>query len=93
MLVALGVGVGATGFWAGTAGFLKVLLPYRPWFIGAAGLCFAVSGYLVYRKPAGVCGSGVPCQQEPPMRFMRRLLWLLATLALVFITAPYWLGL
>jgi mercuric ion transport protein len=93
VLVALGAGVGATGFWAGTAGFLKALLPYRPWFIGTAGLCFAASFYLVYRKPADVCESGAPCQPEVPMRFMRRLLWLLAILALVFITAPYWLGL
>jgi mercuric ion transport protein len=93
LLAALGVGVGATGFWAGAAGFLKALLPYRPWFIGAAGFCFAISFYLVYRKPAGDCESDAVCQPGANARFMQRLLWTLVALALVFITAPYWLGL
>ncbi len=93
VFAALGVGVGATGILAGTAGFLKALLPYRPWFIGAAGLCFAVGFYLIYRKPATACKPDAACQPEANARFVRRLLWTLAALALVFILAPYWLGL
>jgi mercuric ion transport protein len=93
VLAALGVGVGTTGFWAGTAGFLKTLLPYRPVFIVVAVLCFAVSFYLVYRTPAAVCEPGEACQSGANTRSGRRLLWTLAALALVLATAPYWLGL
>lgn len=90
---ALGAGVGATGLWAGATGFLKTLSPYRPLFILVAVLCFAVSFYLVYRKPAGACKSGTVCQPVANAQSRRRLLWTLAALALVLITAPYWLGL
>jgi mercuric ion transport protein len=93
VLAAIGVGVSATGFWAGTAGVMKALLPYRPLFIVVAVLCFAVSFYLVYRKPAGACNPGTVCQPVAKTQSRRRLLWTLAVLALVFITAPYWLGL
>jgi mercuric ion transport protein len=92
VFAALGVGIGATGFWAGTAGFLKTLLSYRPWFIGTAGLCFALSFYLVYRKPVGALKPGAVCHPGASTRFTRRLLWTLAVLALVFILSPYWLG-
>jgi len=93
VFAAFGVGVGATGLWAGTAGFLKALLPYRPLFILVAFLCFAVSFYLVYRKPASACEPGTVCQPVANAQSRRRLLWTLAALALVLITAPYWLGL
>ena len=59
VFAALGVGVGATGFLAGTAGFLKGLLPYRPAFIGLTILLLGVSFYLAYGKPkSAVCAPG-----------------------------------
>lgn len=97
LLAALGVGAGATGFWAGTAEVMKVLLPYRPLFIIVALVCFAVSFYLVYRRPVRrpvvACGSGGLCERPAQHRVTRWLFWTLAGLALVFIMAPYWLGL
>jgi len=93
VFAALGVGVGATEFLAGTAGVLKALLPYRPWFIGLAVLCFAISFYLVYRRPRGACVPGTICELTGSTRFTGRLLWVLAAFALVLILAPYWLGL
>lgn len=93
LLAALGVGAGATGFWAGTADVMKALLPYRPLFIVVALVCFAVSFYLVYRRPVVTCGPGGGCERPTQHRVTRWLLWTLAGLAVVFITAPYWLGL
>ncbi len=93
LFAALGIGVGVTGFWASTAGFLKTLLPYRPWFIGLSALCFGISFYLVHRAPRGACALGSVCPPAASTRFMRRLLWTLAVLAVALISAPYWLGL
>ena len=93
LFAALGIGVGVTGFWASTAGFLKTLLPYRPWFIGLTALCFGISLYLVYRAPRDACAPGSVCPPTASTRFMHRLLWTLAVLAVALISAPYWLRL
>lgn len=89
VFAALGVGVGATGYLVGTAGFLKALLPYRLVFIGLTMLLLGSSFYLVYWKSRPVCGPGTVC--APGVN--RTLLWLTATLAIVLVLAPYWLGL
>lgn len=93
VLAALGVGMGATGFLTGTAGFLKALLPYRPAFIGVTVLLFAVSFYLAYRKPKTVCAPGGICRSEESPGSKRVLLWMMAAIALALVLAPYWLGL
>ena len=88
VFAALGVGVGATGFLAGTAGFLKELLPYRPAFIGLTTLLLGISLYLAYGKPqSGVCAPGTRSGVS------RTWFWIMAAFALVLILAPYWLGL
>ncbi|MCP9440640.1 MAG: mercuric transporter MerT family protein [Nitrospira sp.] len=92
LLAAVGVGVGATGFWAGTAEVMKALLPYRPLFIVVAVVSLLYSFYLVYRKPQGSCEAGTVCEPAAQQR-MKWVLWGLAGLALVLMTAPYWLGL
>ena len=93
VFAALGVGMGATGFLAGTAGFLKVLLPYRPVFIGLAMLLLGISFYLAYRRPkSAVCASGEVCVPGTLSGANRTVLWVLAVLALVLIFTPYWLG-
>ena len=93
VFAALGVGIGATGFLSGTAGFLKALLPYRPVFIGLAMLLLGISFYLVYRRPkSAVCAPGEVCVPETIGGANRTVLWVLAVLALVLIFTPYWLG-
>lgn len=88
------LGVGATGFLAGTAGFLKALLPYRPIFIGLTLILLAISVYLAYRRPSyTVCVAGDVCAPGVVRGENRTLLWVLAVLTLVLILAPYWLGL
>ncbi|MGQ0667230.1 MAG: mercuric transporter MerT family protein [Nitrospiraceae bacterium] len=93
IFAALGVGMGATGFLAGTAGFLKALLPYRPWFIGVTVLLLGTGFYLAYRRPEQRCASGTACAGTREMRPSRMFLWIMATLAVVLVLAPYWLGL
>jgi len=91
VFIALGVGVGATGFLAGTAGFLKGLLPYRPAFIGLTILLLGLSLYLAYRKPRAVCTPGAMCAPSAASSVNRTLLWSIAISAIVLVLAPYWL--
>ena len=94
VFAALGVGVGATGFLAGTAGFLKGLLPYRPAFIGLTILLLGISFYLAYEKPkSAVCAPGEVCASGTRGDVNRAWFWIMAVIALVLILAPYWLGL
>ncbi|MBX3328866.1 MAG: mercuric transport protein [Nitrospira sp.] len=94
VFAALGVGVGATGFLAGTAGVLKGLLPYRPAFIGLTILLLGIGFYLAYRKPESTgCAPGEVCARGNPNARNRTWLWILAPLALVLVLAPYWLTL
>lgn len=93
VLAALGVGVGATGFLASTAGALKGLLPYRPVFIGVTIVLLGVAFYQTYRKPQSACAPGAVCVPASSRRKARVVLWTVAALALALILAPYWLGL
>lgn len=94
VFAALGVGMGATGFLADTAGFLKGLLPYRPAFIGLTILLLGVSFYLAYGKPRfAVCAPREACASGTWGSVNRAWLWVLAAFALALMLAPYWLGL
>lgn len=93
VFAALGVGVGATGFLADTAGVLKALLPYRPLFIGLTAVFLVVSFYLAYWKPRAVGVACQACVPESGARPNRWLLWIIAGLAVALVLAPYWLEL
>lgn len=94
VFAALGVGVWATGFLAGIAGVLKGLLPYRPAFIGLTILLLGIGFYLAYWQPDSArCAPGEVCAQGNPKYRNRTWLWIMASLALVLVLAPYWLGL
>lgn len=92
VFAALGVGIGGTGLLADTAGFLKGLLPYRPWFIGLTVLLLGVSFYLACRKLTSACAPGSICASRETTRASRVLLWVVTAIALVLVLAPYWLG-
>ena len=94
VFAALGVGVGATGFLAGTAGLLKELLPYRPAFIGLTMLLLSIVFYLAYGKPQSTgCAPGEVCAPGTRSGVSRTWFWIMAAFSLVLILAPYWLGL
>lgn len=92
-LAALGVGVGATGFLAGTADALKALLPYRPVFIGLTALLLGAGFSLAYRTPKSRCAPEATCVPTSDRRRGRVILWIASVLALALILAPYWVGL
>jgi mercuric ion transport protein len=92
LFAALGVGVGATGFLASTAGFLKAFVPYRPFLIGASLLAIGVGFYLAYRKPSASCSTDANCagsRSRPKLLFF---LWMSTVLILFFVLSPYWLN-
>lgn len=91
LFAALGVGAGATGFLADTAGVLKALLPYRPLFIGLTMIFLGISFYLAYRKPTVGDAACQACVPSPGVRSNRRLLWIIVGLAVALVLAPYWL--
>ena len=93
VFAALGVGIGGSGLLAATAGFLKGLRPYRPWFIGLTVLMLGISVYLVRRKPTSACAPGSTCAPRETPRASRVFLWVVTAIALVLVLAPYWLGL
>lgn len=93
VFAALGVGVGATAFLAGTAGFLKALLPYRPFFVGLTGLLLGIGFYAAYRKAPAICAAGTSCSAVEASGANRKLLWIMTGFAIVLVLAPYWLGL
>jgi len=91
VFAALGVGVGATGFLAGTAGFLKALLPYRLVFIGLTAVFLGVGFYVAYRRPMVGDASCQACVSTSGFRPNRWLLWIIAGFAVALVLAPYWL--
>jgi mercuric ion transport protein len=94
VFAALGVGIGATGFLAGAAGFFKGLLPYRPAFIGLTMLLLGIGFYLIYRKPQSTaCEPGEACATGTRSGVNRAWFWIMAIFAMMLILAPYWLGL
>lgn len=91
LFAAFGVGVGATGFLANTAGFLKVLVPYRPFFIIVAMVAIGAGFYLVYRTPKSVCASESHCSNPQTRSKSVCVLWFATALTLLFILSPYWM--
>ncbi|MCA9470038.1 MAG: hypothetical protein KC643_31960 [Nitrospira sp.] len=89
---ALGVGVGATGLLASTAGFLKALVPYRPLFILVAVVAIGTGFYFMYRKPKAGCALDSNCTSSPGRGKSMVFLWVATALTLFFVLSPYWLG-
>ncbi|HBP87810.1 MAG TPA: mercuric transporter MerT family protein [Nitrospirales bacterium] len=92
LFAGLGVGVGATGFLANTAGVLKAFVPYRPFFIVVAMVAIGAGFYLVYRKPKAACASDSHCTDSRIRSKSVVFLWLATVLTLFFVLSPYWLG-
>jgi len=92
LFAALGVGVGATGMLASTAGFLKAFVPYRPFFIVVAMVAIGAGFYLVYRKPKAACAPDSYCTDSRTRSKSVVFLWMATLLTLFFVLSPYWLG-
>lgn len=91
LFTALGVGVGATGILASTAGFLKAFVPYRPYLIAVSLLAIGMGFYLVYRKPVTTCSTDANCADSRSRSKFIFILWASTVLILFFVLSPYWL--
>ena len=91
LFAAVGVGVGATGILASTAGFLKAFVPYRPFFILVSLLAIGTAFYLVHRKPVASCTTRPDCADSRSRSKSIFFLWMSTALILFFVLSPYWL--
>jgi hypothetical protein len=67
-------------------GFATVLVPYRPYFMGATALLLAVAFYFVYGRKQE-CAEGKACDLKS-IRRTKMLLWIAVVLTLVFFFGP-----
>ncbi len=92
LFAAVGVGVGATGILASTAGFLKAFVPYRPFFILVSLVAIGTAFYLVYRKPVASCTTRPDYADSRSRSKSIFFLWISTVLILLFVLSPNWLG-
>jgi len=91
LFAAVGVGVGATGILASTAGFLKAFVPYRPFFILVSLVAMGIAFYLVYKKPVASCTTRPDCADSRSRSKSIFFLWMSTALILFFVLSPFWL--
>jgi hypothetical protein len=73
---------------AGAAAFGARVAPLRPYLLGLTGLLLALAFYQAYKPVA--CTPGTTCEVPLGRKWQRRLLWVIALLALALATVPYW---
>jgi mercuric ion transport protein len=77
--------LGVSGAWIGN---LAALEPYRPFFLGAAGVAL----FFAYRRilrPAAACAPGEVCAIPKVDRAYRVMFWVVAVLVLIAFAFPY----
>ena len=76
----------------GSAAFGAVFEPYRPYMIAATMLLLGFAFYRAYRPQAAECAPGESCAVPENRRRQRLLLWIVAAVALLLLTFPYYIG-
>lgn len=79
------VSLGVTGAWLG---YLPLLEPYRPFFLGAAAVALAFAWKRIYR-PASECKPGEVCAIPRVKRAYKLGFWSVAALLLFMLAYPY----
>lgn len=79
------VSLGVTGAWLG---YLPLLEPYRPFFLGAAAVALAFAWKRIYR-PAAECKPGEVCAIPRVKRAYELGFWSVAALLLFMLVYPY----
>ncbi len=74
----------------GGAGAALALAPFRPYFLLLAVILLGVAFYWIYRRSPAACGPGQACDKPGANQAARWILWLTATLVLLFATFPYY---
>lgn len=81
-VVVLGVGSAALG---------AAFEPLRPYFTAATITLLALGFYYSYR-PQPPCGPDEACRVAEKRGRQRRILWIIAVVALLLVTFPYYVG-
>ena len=76
----------------GSAAFGAIFEPYRPYMIGATVLLLGFAFYRAYRPAAAECAPGDACAVPESHRRQRPLLWIVAVVAMLLLTFPYYIG-
>ena len=77
--------LGFSGAWIGS---LSALEPYRPLFLGFSMLALFLAAFRIFRKPQD-CDAGGSCSTPRSRRLQKILLSLVALLAHIGFTFPY----
>lgn len=72
---------------AGSLGFAAAFEPYRPYLMGMTVLFLGAGFYFTYRKREVKCEDGT-CKVESASTLNKVILWVAATIALVFMFFP-----
>lgn len=75
----------------GSAAFGAVFEPYRPYMVAATILLLGFGFYRAYR-PLPACAPSETCAVPESRRRQRLMLWVVAVLALLLLTFPYYIG-
>ena len=76
----------------GSAAFGAMFEPYRPYMIGATLLLLGFAFHRAYRPQATECAPGESCAVPENRRRQRLLLWIVAVVAMLLLTFPYYIG-
>ena len=76
----------------GSAAFGAMFEPYRPYMIGATVLLLGFAFYRAYRPQATECAPGESCAVPENRRRQRLLLWIVAIVAMLLLTFPYYIN-
>ncbi len=76
----------------GSAAFGALFEPYRPYMIGATALLLGFAFYRAYRPQEAECAPGESCAVPENRRGQRLLLWIVAVVAILLLSFPYYIG-
>ncbi len=76
----------------GSAGFGLVLLPYAPYFSGAALVFLGISFHLTYRRSGAACEPGSACAVSTPSKWQKLMLWATAGAVVAMSVLPFAIG-
>jgi len=76
----------------GSAAFGAMFEPYRPYMIAVTALLLGFSFYRAYRPQEVECAPDEVCAVPETRRRQRLLLWIVAVLAMLLLTFPYYIG-
>jgi mercuric ion transport protein len=81
----------AVGLGVGSAGLAATFAPFAPFFTALTVILLGIAFYLVYRRrPEVECAPGEACAEPANQERQRRILWVVAVVALALATFPYY---